>query len=160
MLVSAPNFKDPEGWKPTKLTNVEKAAAIRNFRIQLPSLEQCDKPEEQPIHLVPYRDDEVILVKAYRSRSGEVLFGQRLDDKRSNCWFFDDEHFFDYWFVMDAGQRIRSLGSEMIPIDAVDLDDDGHSEWVFQTARGEDEDGYALYFVDFTQRAYFHWIYH
>jgi len=75
--VSASNFQDPEGWKPTTLTTVERAAAIENCRIQFPSLEQCDKPEEQPIHMIPYMDDEVILVKAYRSHSGEVLFGQR-----------------------------------------------------------------------------------
>ncbi len=160
VLVSAPNFKDPEGWKPTTLSPVEKALAIKNFRKRFPSLEQCDRPEEQPIHMVPYADNEIVFIKAYRSRGGEVVFGQQLDEERSNCGFFDDEHFFDYWFVLDEHQQIRLLGSQMSPIDAVDLDDTGRSEWIFQTARGEDEDGYTLFYDDFGKKAYFHWTYH
>lgn len=61
---------------------------------------------------------------------------------------------------MDRHQRVRLLGSQMIPIDAVDLDDSGHSDWVFQTARGEDEDGYVLFYGNFAKKASFHWTYH
>jgi hypothetical protein len=160
VLVSAPHFKDPEGWKPTTLSEVEKKEAIKNFRNRFPSLEQCDKPEEKPIHMVPYSDKEILFIKAFRSRSGEIIFGQRLDDKRSNCGFFDDELFFDYWFVRDEHQQVRWLGSQMMPMDAVDLDDSGHSEWIFQTGRGEDQDGYELFYDNFAKKASFHWTYH
>ncbi len=27
--------------------------------------------------MIPYHNDEIILLKAYRSKSGEVLYGQR-----------------------------------------------------------------------------------
>jgi hypothetical protein len=160
VLVSAAHFKDPEGWKPTTLSEAESKQAIKNFRNRFPALEQCDKPEAKPIHMVPYSDDEILLIKAFRSSRGEILLGQKLDDKRSNCGFFDDELFFDYWFVRDEHQQVRLLGSQMMPMDAVDLDDSGHSEWIFQTGRGEDQDGYELFYDNFAKKASFHWTYH
>jgi hypothetical protein len=160
LVVSAPNFKDPDKWKPTSLSIVEKQLAVREFRHRFPSLELCDKPEQEPIHMVPYSDTEVLLVKAYRSIGGEVLYGLRLDDKRSNCGFVDDRYFFDYWFVLDQHQHIRLLGSQMIPVDAADLDNRGRSEWIFYAPRGDNEDGYELFYDDFAKKASFHWTYH
>jgi hypothetical protein len=160
LLVSARNFKDPDDWKPTTLSAAEKRRAIEDFRKRFPSLPQCDQPEEQPIHLVPYSDDEILFIKAYRSKNGEVIFGERLDETRSKCGFFDDEDFFDYWFVLKTNQNLRLLGSQMTPIDAADLDKSGKSEWIFQTSRGEDEDGYELFYDDFSKKASFHWTYH
>jgi hypothetical protein len=160
LLVSAPNFKDPDDWKSTTLSAAEKSLAIKAFRKRFPSLEQCDKPEEQPTHMVPYSDYEVLFIKAYRSKKGEVIFGERLDEARSKCDFFDDDHFFDYWFVLKTNQNVRLLGSQMTPMDAADLDNSGKSQWIFQTSRGEDEDGYELFYDDFSRKASFHWTYH
>jgi hypothetical protein len=160
ILVSAPNFKDPEGWKPTVLSVDEKTLAIKEFRRRFPDLEHCDQPEEQPIHMIPYFDHEILFIKAYRSKNGEVILGERLDDRRSNCGFFDDQNFFDYWFVLDKQHGFRLLGSQMTPMDAADLDNSGKSEWIFHTSRGEDEDGYELFYEDFSKKASFHWTYH
>lgn len=49
LLVSAPNFKDPDGWKPTTLSLAEKQLVVKNFRKKLPKMEQCKEPEEEPI---------------------------------------------------------------------------------------------------------------
>lgn len=160
LLVSAPNFKDPDDWKPTTLSATEKSLAIKAFRKQFPSLEQCDQPEEEPVRMVPYSDDEILFIKAYRSKDGEVIFGERFDETRSNCEFWNDEHFFDYWSVLKRNQTVRLLGSQMTPMDAADLDNSGKSEWIFQTSRGEDEDGYELFYDDFSKKASFHWTYH
>jgi hypothetical protein len=160
LVVSVPNFHDPEGWKVTSLTVAEKKLAIAKFRNKFPKMEQCDDPETKPIHMVPYFDDEIVFIKAYRSKSGDVLYGQKLDDTRSKCGFFDDEHFFDYWFLSSQHNGIQLLDSQMTPMDAADLDGNGHSEWVFQTSRGEDEDGYELFYDGFTKKASFHWVYH
>jgi hypothetical protein len=160
LLVSAANFKDPDGWKPTTLSPAETKLAVRNFRKKFPKMEQCKEPEELPIYMIPYSDDEILLLKAYRSENGEVLYGQRLDDTRSKCGFFDDENFFNYWFVLDVNQRIRLLDSQMTPMDAADLDNTGKSAWVFYTSRGEDREGYELFYNDFSKRATFQWSYH
>jgi hypothetical protein len=44
--------------------------------------------------------------------------------------------------------------------DAVDLDNNGKSEWIFMTSRGEDEDGYELFYDDFSKKVSFSWTYH
>jgi hypothetical protein len=160
VLVSRANFRDPDDWKPTTLSAAEKRLAIEDFRKRFPSLEQCDEPEQKPIRMVPYSDDEILFITAYRSKSGEVIFGQRLDETRSKCEFFDDDHFFDYWSLLRTNQKLRLLGTQMTPMDAVDLDNSGKSEWIFQTSRGEDEDGYELFYDDFSRKASFHWTYH
>jgi hypothetical protein len=159
LLVSTPHFEDPDHWKPTTLSAGERRIAIEHFRGKIPSLEQCDQPEEQPIHLVPYSDDEIVFIKAYRSKTGRVLLGQRLDDRRSNCGFFDDPVFFDYWFVL-KGTAVQFLDTQMAPMDAADLARTGSSVWVFQTSRGEDRDGYELFYDDFSKKVSFSWTYH
>jgi hypothetical protein len=83
-----------------------------------------------------------------------------LDDKRANCGFFDDENFFDYWFYLQASGRVEPLDSQMTPVDAVDLDNSGKSAWIFMTSRGEDEDGYELFYDDFSKKVSFSWTYH
>jgi hypothetical protein len=160
ILVSEPHFRDPEGWKPTQLTTGEKNRAVNAFRERIPTSERCDQPEEGPVHKVPYADAAIRLLKAYRSRSGNVLLGMRLDDKGANCDFFDDENFFDYWFLLQTNGAARLLDSQMTPMDAVDLDNGGKSEWIFQTSRGEDREGYELFYDDFSKRASFSWTYH
>jgi hypothetical protein len=161
LLVSAPNFKDPESWKPATLFAAEKSLAIKEFRKRFPLLEQCDRPEEQPIHMVPYSDDEIIFMKvAYRSNTGEAILGLRLDETRSKCEFYGDERFFDYWFALKTNRSVQLLGSRMTPMDAADLDDSGKSAWIFHTSREEDEDGYELFYDDFSKKAAFYWTYH
>lgn len=160
LLISVPNFKDPDDWKLTTLTANEKALAIETFRKKFPKMEQCKQPEEEPIYMVPYSNREIIFNKAYRSNKGEVLFGVRLSGAQSRCQFFDDENFFDYWFVLNKNENIRLIGSQMMPVDAADLDNSGSSEWVFLTSRGEDEDGYELFYGNFSKMVYFHWAYH
>jgi hypothetical protein len=160
ILVSEPHFRDPEGWKPTKLSFGEKNLAVNAFRKKIPTSERCDQPEEGPIYKVPYADAAIRFLNAYRSRSGNVILGMRLDDKSANCNFFDDNNFFDYWFVLRTTGAVRLLDSQMTPMDAVDLGNSGKSEWIFQTSRGEDRDGYELFYDDFSKRVSFSWTYH
>ncbi len=86
--------------------------------------------------------------------------GLRLDDKGANCDFFDDENFYDYWFLLQTNGAARLLDSQMTPMDAVDLENSGKSEWIFQTSRGEDREGYELFYDDLSKRASFRWTYH
>jgi hypothetical protein len=160
LVVSEPNFKDPNGWRRTKLSAAEAAIAVKEFRRIIPTMRQCKAPEDESARMAPYADREVLLVAAYRSRTGEVLFGERLNPARNTCEFFDDENFHDYWFVIDEHHEVRRLGSQLTAIDAADLDDSGRSEWVFKTFRGEDEDGYELFYDDFAKKAWFQWAYH
>lgn len=159
LLVSAPHARDPDHWQPAVLSVAEEQLLIAAFREKVPRLEHCDQPEEEPIHQLQYSNAEIIFIKAYRSKSGEVLVGARLDDRRSNCEFFDDPVFFDYWFVLH-GAVARFLDTQMVPMDAADLAATGSSVWVFQTSRGEDDDGYELFYDDFSKEVATGWSYH
>ena len=156
---SAPRQWDPQGWKPSPLSADEWRRAIAAFRGKVANSERCEAPEQEPVHRVRYSDNAVVVVKSYRDNTGEVLFGLRLKDPKANCDFFDDETFFDYWFVMDR-QRIRYLDSQMTPIDAADLDHGGRSAWLFFTSRNEDNDGYEIFYDDFKKKTQFQWSYH
>jgi len=151
---------DPQSWKPSLLSSDERRLAITALRSKVASSERCNAPEQEPIHRVPYRDNAVDVVKSYRDNAGNVLFGVRLKDPKANCDFFDDETFFDYWFVMDRQRGVHYLDSQMTPIDAVDLDQSGRSEWLFFTSRHEDDDGYEIFYDNFGKKAQFDWSYH
>jgi hypothetical protein len=160
VVVSQPNFSDPEGWKRGVLSPGERQLAVKAFRRKIPTSERCDKPEQDPIHKVSYSDSAIRFLKAYRSKSGDILLGMTLDDKGANCGFFDDENFFAYWFVLRPSGQVQLLDSQMTPVDAVDLDNSGKSEWIFLTARGEDEYGYELFYDNFSKKVSFIWTYH
>jgi hypothetical protein len=160
LLVSVENYKDPEAWRRSTVTLAEKQLLAAEFRKNVPDTERCDAPERTPIHLLPYRDNKIAIIKAYRNHNGELLVGEELHDPQANCGFFNDQHFFNYWFIMDQQHRIRYLDSGMTAVDAVDLEHSGRSAWVFFASRGEDENGYELFYNDFERRAYFHWTYH
>jgi hypothetical protein len=159
LLVSQPSFLDPQHWKPTALSTAEKNLAIQALRKVVPRMPQCQQPETLGT-MVPYADSEIIFIKAYRSISNEVFFGERLDGKRSICGWFNDEHFFDYWFVLTPGQGLRPLGHGLMPMEAADLDNSGKSEWILHSLRGEDSEGYEIYYDDFSKLASFHWSEH
>jgi hypothetical protein len=159
VLVSAENYRDPDGWKLTQLSPAEKAAALLRFRVKVKTSRHCSAPEEGQKD-VPYADSAVKTLKAYRSNNGTLLVGLRLDDPNANCGLFDDPDFYDYWFVANRGQNPRLLGSEMQPMEAADLDNSGKSQWVFHTSSGENHDGYVIYWDDFSKKASFGWTYH
>lgn len=159
LVASAPNFKDPDTWKRTSLSQEEQKRAVGAFRKILPLTEYCADPN-QNAEMIAYANDEIALLKAYRSKSGEILYGEKLKHSHSSCDYFDNPNYFDYWFVQATTGVVRMLDTEMTPIDAADLDNSGSSEWVFQTSRGEDEDGYELFYDDFSKKVYFSWTYH
>lgn len=149
LALSAPNISDPEQWKPTTLTAAERRTLLAAFRRQVPQLRQCDEPE-QGGRLVEYEDRDVLVRGTYRDRSGRVIAGAELNEEKSGCYYYDDELFYDYWFVLERDGSIRIFGEEMEPVEAADMDGDGRSEWLFikHPACGY---GYRLYVDGFTK---------
>src|SRR5690242_17086315 len=68
VLVTRPNTADPDRWKPTKLGDTWRAAGIAGLRDAL-------KAEAAELR---FRDRDVKSVKAYRAKSGRVLFALEL----------------------------------------------------------------------------------
>ena len=160
LLVSAPQERNRRAWRPTVLTPAQAATAAAALRTRVHSSERCRTPEQGPVRRVPYGNDRIHVLRAYRDRNGQVLLGERLEDPRANCAFFDDPNFVDYWFVMGRRGSIRYLGRRMTPVDVANVDPGGRPAWLFLTSRGEDEYGYRLFYDDFRKVASFHWIDH
>jgi hypothetical protein len=160
LALSAPNAKDPDGWKPAQLGAVELQRLRAEFRKVVPGRRQCDQPETPPIRVARYGDGEIHLIAAYRARDGRVVAGEELTASKADCGFFDDEFSYSYWFLMQADGAATLMGSQMQPLEAADVDGDGVSEWLFHMSSGEQHDGYVLFHDRLTQKTEMGWGYH
>jgi hypothetical protein len=155
---SQPYFKDPEEWKPTQPSPDLVSQLQRAFRKQFPHLCRLGGPNSSEMNPFPYRNEEVKVVKTYRSNTGWAL--SRLHLEAVDC--ADVEAGFDIddpWFVVSPVQSVKYLDSGIWLVDAGDYDNDGRSELVFSINR-DNRGGYMLFYDDFKKRASFEFNYH
>ncbi len=155
---SKPYFKDPDGWKPSALSPAAAEALQQAFRRKFPKLCRSSKADQSKLEPYPYRNEEVKIVKSYKSATGWVVARLHLEAIDCN----DVEAGFDIddpWFVTDTKESITYLDSGIWLVDAGDYDNDGKSELVFSINR-ENEGGYEIYYDDFRKNATFKFNYH
>ena len=151
-------FKDPDRWQPSTLSPPATAALQQAFRNRFPSLCRSSEADDRKLEPSPYRNDDVKLVKSYRSVSGWVV--ARLHLEAIDCKDVEGGfHIDDPWFVIDTKKFTRYLDSGIWLVDAGDYDNDGKSELVFSINR-ENEGGYEIYYDDFRKHATFKFNYH
>ncbi len=157
IAVSQPNYRDPDGWKPAKLSESTTLAVRRQFRKQFPKATNCLK--SQPDKVVPwkYEDSNIMVQKAYASKRNWMVASVLLSPYR--CDGPPDGPFAVQWFVITPQQKVRWLDSNMWLVDAADYDGNGKSELVF-AIDGYNRGGYRLFYDDFRQRAEFEFSYH
>jgi hypothetical protein len=152
-----PYVSDPDLWKPTQpapdvLANLRKA-----FRQKYPRL--CPSAEGKKSTPFSYKDEAVLLKKAYASKAGLVIARLHVA-KATAC---DDEEagfeMDDPWFVITPKGGATFLGAGICLVDAGDYDNDGHSELIFAIDR-YNRGGYILYRADFSKSATFEFSYH
>jgi hypothetical protein len=155
---SRPYFRDPEAWKPFAPPQEMVAGLQQQFRKRFPKLCRLGGPKSSEMEPFPYRDDEVKVVKAYRSKTGWTV--ARLHLQAVDC--ADVEAGFDIedpWFVIDPTKSVKYLDAGMWLVDAGDYDNDGKSELVFSIDR-DNRGGYELFYDDFKKHATFEFGYH
>lgn len=153
VVISGPNFADPDRWKPFRPPADLRSQARVAFRRAIGLELECGAKASTayPIEYVQALD------KAYRSAKGDVLLAARADPNKNRCSFNYDE-WEAVWFWVKEG-HIRLVGGGLTLLDAGDYDGDGVSEIVFQR-RGYNLDGYVLlHLPDFTKEE-FVWSYH
>jgi hypothetical protein len=155
---SKPYFKDPDAWKPATLPPTATAVLRQAFRKKFPNLCRSSKADHSKLEPYPYRNEDVKLVKSYRSVSGWIVARLHLDAIDCNDVEAGDD-IDDPWFVMDADKSIKYLDSGIWLVDAGDYDNDGKSELVFSINR-ENEGGYKIYYDDFRKHTTFKFNYH
>ena len=160
VAVARPFFKDPDGWRPTRLAPDFVSFLQQQFRKKFPKLCRADKKDETKLQGFPFRDDDVKVIKAYMSRERDGQLPVLHLDGAIDC--ADREaglELDDPWFVTDPHKTIRYIGAGMWLVDSGDYDNDGHSELLFSIDR-ENRGGYELFYDGFEKHAIFEFGYH
>lgn len=159
IVVSKPNFQDPDGWKRTTLS-AEIVALVRTaFRRDFPHVDRC-KDEEILQRNWKFPDSALTFPAAYASNKQAYLV--EADLNAGDCGYVDDPNnpLSGPWFFVTSDGTVRHIGSFMSLLDAGDYDNDGQSEVIFFMSQPEDTDGFVLYDASFRTRVTFTWTYH
>jgi hypothetical protein len=154
-VVSAPNFQDPDRWKSFQPARQEVKMLFATLRKDLGSVTfPCETRTQSG-----FPDSLIVMEKAYRSASGEELIGLRLNRSaiKKDCDEIPGESWESRWYLVESG-RPRPIGQSLELIDAVDYDNDGHSELLFHKS-GYNYDGYVLLYDRLRRQATFAWSY-
>lgn len=142
VVISQPNYGDPDRWKPFRPTPALGKQAHAALRSALG--EPAPRYSDSAIYLQP---------KGYRSSRGDALIELRLNklahapDGPAEAWFL----------IKDAA--VYWIGSGLTLVDAGDYDGDGSSEILFQKSL-YNRDGYLLFHVRDRSKQEFDWSYH
>jgi hypothetical protein len=137
VVVSQPNYKDPDGWKPIHpAADAPYLGAVKAAHRKSSEADQRCIVEDSGLSVAG---------KTYGSAHGDVLIGIGPRDMRNDCAPYEG------WFLAGKGgvRFIRSVLSGeggLTLIDAGDYDGDGVSELLFrEDGVGDGDDEYVLY---------------
>jgi hypothetical protein len=153
VVVSQPNFMDPDRWKPATVP-AELAQPVRvAFGQAHQHVRQCDSQGEPLKQDWDVPESELAIVGTYASNKGSFLVETQL--KHHHCVFDIGEKNLTnlegtQWFFVDRDRAVRSLGNDWQLVDAGDYDADGKSEVVFFFGDSETgREAYILFYDDF-----------
>jgi hypothetical protein len=158
VVVSEPNYADPDEWK-RKTPSKELAVLVRRaYRHDFPHVYKCDEEHfSEGDWLFP--DSDLRLTSTYGSNKGSFLVEIQL--WKPNCYIDKtDDPWANQWFFVGSDKSVRRIGGFLKLLDAGDYDGDGRSEFIFLLSQPEDTDGYVLYTADFEQEVTVSWTYH
>ena len=159
VVVSRPNYGDPDGWKRTKLPDRIAAMIREAFRRQYPHVDRC-KEEEIMERDWKFPDSALSFPFAYASNKDSFL--AEVDIDSGDCGWIDqpDQPESGPWFFVSADGKVKWVGSFLSLLDAGDYDSDGRSEFVFFLSQGENTDGFVLFDAKFENQISLLWHYH
>jgi hypothetical protein len=159
VLVSRPNFSDPEGWKSFSPDQAYKRRLYMALRLRIGRFDaiHCVGSEERP-EPWDFTPEDLVLYKSYRSASGRELVSIGIDPEKIGCDLLGEPQWSNNWFLIENG-KVDFLGTQMELVDAGDYDKDGHSELLFWFS-GYNRDGYVLAYDQLRRKAEYIWSYH
>lgn len=158
VVVSQPNYVDPENWKPFAVPETYKKKLLSSLRLTVGIFNayRCESaPSTEPWD---FGSDDLIIYKGYRSSTRQELVSIGLNTKLIGCDGLPPPQWSGNWFLL-TGERISFLGTEMEFVDAGDYDGDGRSELLFWRS-GYNRDGYVLVYDQLQQKTEYVWGYH
>jgi hypothetical protein len=152
VIVSRPNYRDPDHWKPIRPLPPLGKQARTAFRKAIALDLSCeDKPARS------YPDEYIQLRKAYRSDRGDVLLALRANPVKNPCGVTDGA-WDSVWFLI-RNDEFHLIGTELTLVDAGDYNGDGTSEIIFHLS-AYNHDGYVLLDLRDLSKLEFDWSYH
>jgi hypothetical protein len=162
VVVSMPNFNDPDQWKRSTLPAELTQPVYEGFRQAYGHLRECDKDGEPLQHDWRVPNSELGIVGTYRSNKGSFLVQTHL--KRHRCVFNVNDNVKDLsgtqWFFVGPDHVAQGIGDNWALVDAGDYDGDGKSEVIFFSGDSETgEEEYVLFYDDFRSKVTRTWTY-
>ncbi len=165
VVVSKPNFADPENWKRTKVPE-EVAEQVRSvFRKTFNHIRQCDSSGEPLSRDSKVLDAEIIVVQTYGSNQHAFIVETQLKNHR--CVFNMNGNKLqllegNQWYYVTPSGEVKFLSRDWALVDAGDYDGNGKSEVIFYIAESENDvevetEDYVLFYDDFQHSVRFTW---
>ncbi|UFS63063.1 hypothetical protein LOH54_02800 [Sulfurimonas sp. HSL-3221] len=161
VLVSEPNFNDPEHWKPFAVDDTMKKRLYVPLKLVIGKLNayRCpDGPYVNEPEPYSFTSDDIVIYSAYTSSIGQKIVSAGLNDKKFGCDGLLPPEWSNNWFLLE-GENVEYIGREMTLVDAGDYDGDGQSELLFWH-NSYNEDGYILIYNAFQNKSEYLWGYH
>ncbi len=164
VVVSRPNFSDPDHWKPREPPSRVLAEVRSTFRRTFQHLRQCNDSGEALKLDWSLPDSEIVASKSWRSANEAYVVETRV--LHNKCLFNGKGEDFqsmggNQMFFASPEGKVVFLGLQWELLDAGDYDGDGKSEVIFQVAEGKDIDieteGYVLFYDNFRRNVRFVW---
>lgn len=153
---SEPYYKDPDGWKPSTLSDDVVKKLRQSFREHYPHVTNYIKTGSDVRKPWLYKDIDIKISKSYSAKTGWSIAGLYLANWHGDGPTFDeaDAPFFDQWFAIPPTHEVTFLRKGMTPLDAGDYDNSGKSAWIF-SLNDDNRYGYAIFYDDFKKQAVF-----
>jgi hypothetical protein len=156
VAVTMPYFVDPDGWKESPVPSAIQTILRKAFRRLNPKLCWGNQSNEQAATPFHFRNDQVAVARAYKSRSGFWLARLHLDDA---CACDEVVEIDDPWFIVRPDKSVKYLDAGIWLVDTGDYDNDGKSELLF-SIDGYNRGGYELFYDDFAKHSTFEYSFH
>jgi hypothetical protein len=161
VIVSKPNYSDPDKWKPFAPDSSYKNQLFIPLKLVVGRFNSYRCPEGPMVNKSEYFDfqpTDVVFYQSYQSITGRKLISVGINTENFNCDGVMPAEWGNNWFLFD-NEKIDFLGREMSLVDAGDYDADGQSELLFWHS-GYNEDGYVLIYNSFSKMRQYLWSYH
>lgn len=149
---------DPDKWHVSKVNPIVSSSVIKAYRNQFPNINNCSSPDEnKPIANYKMPDKNLRMPIVFESRDKDFLV--QVTPVGYRCDGVPDEEWLSQLFFIDRMGAVNYLGYGLTPLDAMDSDRDGKSEW-FAWFAGSNEDGYVMFFDGMKKNVRYTWTYH
>lgn len=157
VVISRPNFRDPQGWKRFDPDSTLRNQVFPHFTAAAGEADPCESQDPDNRSVWAYSADDLRFSTSYQDRAGRKLVALALNPTRNQCDGPRDDAWSTHWFVI--ADSIQHLGANLSLVDAGDYDADGTSELLFWYS-GYNKDGYSLFYDGLQKHVDYQWSYH